>query len=269
MIVDAWIQHPGPGFLKQPMFASLLRWMGLDEPPDDVPLALTLGAMRAAHLDKALISAWHGPHGPLLSNDQVAAWVAEAPDLFVGIASVDLSRPKRAVDELKRCVEELGFRGLRMLPWLWQLPPDHRLYYPLYVACIDLGVPFCTQIGHAGPLMPSEPGRPIPYLDQVACDFPELTIVAGHLGYPWVDDAIGMARKYENVYLDTSAWAPKRFPEAFRRFLAGGGHDKVLFGSNYPMIQPHTCLAQVDALGLSDDARAAFLGENARRVFGL
>ena len=89
----------------------------------------------------------------------------------------------QATREIRRCIHELGFKAIRLLPWLWSVPPADRLFYPVYAACCELGVPFCTQIGHTGPLMPSEVGRPI-YLDQVALDFPDLVIVGGHIGYP-------------------------------------------------------------------------------------
>ncbi len=269
MIVDAWIQHPTPSFLADPMFATLRRWMRIDEIPDEIPMELTLAALDAAAVDVALVSAWVGPQGALISNDEVAAMVARAPERLRGVASVDLRRPMEAVRELRRAVKELGFVGLRMLPWLWQLPPDDRRYYPLYAECVELGVPFCLQVGHAGPLLPSEPGRPIPYLDHVACDFPELTIVGGHIGYPWTEEMLALATKYENVYIDTSAYKPSRYPDALTKYLRGRGASKVLFGSNHPMIAPASCLAEVDALGLGDEARAAFLGGNAARVFGL
>ena len=194
------------------MFASLRRWMKLDRIPEEIPLALTTGAMKGAGVDKALLSAWWGPAGELLPNDEVAARVAEEPELFAGVASVDLSRPMDAVRELRRCVKKLGFVAVRQLPWLWELPPNDRRYYPIYAECIELGVPFCLQVGHAGPLRPSEPGRPIPYLDEVACDFPELTIVGGHIGYPWTQEMIALATKYERVYIDTSAYTPARYP---------------------------------------------------------
>jgi len=268
-IIDAWIQHPTPAFIAHDMFASLRRWMRMETIPDEVPLALTLGALEQAGVRRGLLSAWWGPAGPLLSNDQVAQWVAAAPDRLSGVASVDLYRPMKAVAELRRCVEELGFVGLRMLPWLWRLPPDDRRYYPLYAACVDLGVPFCLQVGHAGPLMPSEPGRPIPYLDHVACEFPELTIVGGHIGHPWTTEMIALATKYPNVYIDTSAYKPSRYPPELVDFMKGHGRQKVLFGSNHPMIFPAACLAEVDALGLDDEAQRLFLAENAQRVFSL
>ncbi|MBI4957034.1 MAG: amidohydrolase [Myxococcales bacterium] len=253
------------------MFASLRRWLGLDAAslPREIPPAFTLGALDAAGVERALCSAWWGPGGPLLSNDEVAALCRAHPTRLVGIASVDLLHPMDGVRELRRAVRELGLRGLRILPWLWRLPPNDRHYYPLYAECVELGVPFCLQVGHTGPLMPSEPGRPIPYLDEVALDFPELTIVGGHIGHPWTLEMIALATKYDNVYIDTSAHKPRRYPPELVAFLRGHGRRKVLFGSNFPMLTPAQCLAELDALGLDDEARRLFLADNARRVFRL
>jgi hypothetical protein len=211
MIVDAWAQHPTPQFLRHPMFESLRRWTGALEAPDQIPIELTTGAMEAAGIDRALVCAWWGPGGPLIGNDEVAGFVRQRPDLLVGVASVDLARPMAAVRELRRAVRELGLRALRVLPWLWNLPPNDRRYYPLYAECIELGIPFCLQVGHTGPLCPSEPGRPIPYLDEVALEFPELVIVGGHIGYPWTEEMIALATKYPNVHIDTSAYKPRRY----------------------------------------------------------
>ena len=146
------------------------------------------------------------PYVNLIGNDEVASLVREHPGRLIGIASVDLHRPMDAVRELRRCVRELGFRGLRIVPWLWGLPPDDRRYYPLYAECIELDIPFCLQVGHTGPLQTSEPGRPIPYLENVALEFPELRIVAGHIGAPWTQEIISLATKFPNLYIDTSAY---------------------------------------------------------------
>jgi predicted TIM-barrel fold metal-dependent hydrolase len=268
-VIDAWIQHPNPGFLAHPLFASLRRWLGASEVPDAFPLELTVAALESANVKHALLSAWHGPSGAMISNDEVASAVRARPDLFSGVASVDLARPMDAVRELRRAVKQLGMKALRILPWLWNLPPNDRRYYPLYAECVELGIPFCLQVGHTGPLAPSDPGRPIPYLDEVALDFPELVIVGGHIGYPWQSEMIALATKYENVYIDTSAYKPKRFPPELVSFLRGHGRSKVLFGSNYPMLLPGDCLAQIDELGLDAAARGAFLHDNAARVFRL
>ena len=154
-----------------------------------------------------------------------------------------------AVAEVRRCIEELGFRGIRVLPWLWERPPTDRLFYPVYSACCELGVPFCTQIGHTGPLMPSEMGRPI-HLDRVALDFPELVIVAGHIGYPWTDEAVAVATKHVNIHIDTSAWTVRRYPAQLVDWLRTNGAHKVMFGSNYPMITPTKALDGLEELGL-------------------
>ncbi len=268
-VIDAWIQHPSPRLLAEPMFDSLRRWMGVDQFPDEIPLQMTIAALEAAEVDRALVCAWWGPQGALISNEEVAAQVAAHPDKLVGVGSVDLSRPMEAVEQVRYCVEELGFKAIRALPWLWDLPPDDRRYYPVYVACVQMDVPFCLQVGHTGPLKTSEWGRPIPYLDHVALDFPELTIVGGHVGYPWTDEMIALARKYPNVYVDTSAYKPSRLPPQFVEYMRKDGRKKVLFGSNFPMIMPGDCLGQLDQLGLDDEAEERFLWKNAVEVFGL
>lgn len=267
--VDVWMQHPSPSFIADDMFASLRRWMKMQTVPEEIPLEMTLRALDDAGVSIGLLSAWWGPRGPLLTNDEVHAAVRAHPDRFAGIASVDLHRPMDAVRELRRCVKHLGFAGLRVLPWLWGLPPNDRRYYPLYAECIELGVPFCLQVGHAGPLRPSEPGRPIPYLDEVACDFPELVLVAGHIGYPWTQEMIALATKYDDVYIDTSAYTPRRYPSELVSFLKGHGRRKIMFGSNWPMIRPAHCIEQLDELELEPTVRELFLRDNASRVFGL
>jgi uncharacterized protein len=270
VIVDAWMQHPTPRFLGDEMFAPLLRWTGQESPREELAIELTVAAMDAAGVRRGMLSAWHGPRGPLIGNEEVAGWVAAHPDRFAGLAAVDLARPMAAVRELRRCVEELGFKGLRMLPWLWEVPPTDRRFYPLYAACVELGVPFCTQVGHTGPLRPSEPGRPIPYIDQVAIDFPELTIVGGHVGYPWTEEMLAVCRKHERVYIDTSAYTSARLPAELVAYMkTRSGRHKVLFGSNYPMIAPAKALEGLEALGLDEEGAELYLAGNARRVFGL
>ena len=270
MTIDVWMQHPTLRFLRSDMLASLRRWTGGQIPDTDIPIEATVAAMDAAGVALGLLTAWRGPAGQdLVSNDEVADWVASHPDRFAGLATVDLDRPMEAVRELRRRVSA-GFVGLRVLPWLWNAPPTDRRYYPLFAECVEAGVPFCTQVGHTGPLRPSETGRPIPYIDQVALDFPELVIVCGHIGYPWTEEMVAVARKHENVYIDTSAYTARRFPEELVRFMkTGTGQRKVLFGSNYPMIAPTHALAGLDELGLSDEARRDFLQGNAERVFAL
>jgi predicted TIM-barrel fold metal-dependent hydrolase len=271
MAIDVWMQHPTRRFLGDDMLASLRRWTGGSIPDDEIPIEATLASMDAASVDVGLLSAWLGPHGrDLISDDEVAGWVRSQPKRFAGLATVDLDRPMDALRELRRRVRGDGFVGLRVVPWLWNAPPIDRRYYPLFVECVELGVPFCTQVGHTGPLRPSETGRPIPYIDQVALDFPELVIVCGHVGYPWTEEMVAVARKHENVYIDTSAYTSERLPGELINFMkTGTGQRKVLFGTNYPMITHQHALAGLADLGLTDDARTDYLRGNAERVFGI
>lgn len=266
MIIDAWAQHPTLKHSQDDIFESLRRWNRMEVPQTELPVAATIHSMDEADVGKTLISAWVAPRNVMISNDEVADFVRQYPDRLVGVGSVDISKPMQAVAEIKRCVNELGFKGIRVLPWLWEIPPTSSLFYPVYVACCELGVPFCTQIGHTGPLMSSEVGRPI-YLDRVALDFPELVVVAGHIGYPWTDEAIAVATKHKNVYIDTSAYTVKRYPPQLVQYMKGHGRKKVLFGTNYPMITPAKALHGIDSLGLDDEAKALFLGGNAQRIY--
>ncbi|WP_300532035.1 amidohydrolase family protein [Maricaulis sp.] len=266
MIIDVWAQHPTLRHSQSPIFDSLRRWTKTERPTEPLPVAATLAAMDQGAVNLSLISAWQAPGHDLISNDEVAAFVSEAEGRLIGVGSVDISRPMDAVREIRRCVEELGFKAIRVLPWLSQRAPTDRLFYPVYAACCELNVPFCTQIGHTGPLMPSEVGRPI-YLDQVALDFPELVIVAGHIGYPWTEEAIAVATKHENVYIDTSAYTARRYPEELVRYMKAHGASKVMFGTNYPMISPAKALEGLDQLELGAEMTQLFLSGNAKRVF--
>jgi uncharacterized protein len=266
--IDVWAQITTERMAKRPWLETLLRWTarGAGEVPS---VESTVQAMDAAGVDIALLSAWHGPEGSLISNEEVARQIDAEPTRFRGLATVDLDRPMESVREIRRWVDRKSFVGVRVVPWLWGLPPNDRRYYPVYAACIDAGVPFCTQIGHTGPLRRSETGRPIPYLEDVMLEFPELVVVGGHVGFPWLDELVTMTVKFPNFYVDTSAYALHRLPPDFVRWMKGIGQSRVMFGTNWPMLSPQKCLQGLGELGLSSEQRDAFLHGNAQRVFAL
>ncbi|NMO02772.1 amidohydrolase [Gordonia sp. TBRC 11910] len=268
-IVDVWAQYPTRRLIEQPFLSTLARWTRQDIETAEFPIELTADVMAAGGVGRALLSAWEGPRGSLISNDEVAEALTQLPDGYRGLAAVDITNPVAAVAEVRRCVRELGFVGVRIVPWLWNLPPNDRRFYPIYVACVELGVPLCTQVGHTGPLCPSEPGRPIPYLDEVLLDFPDLVVVGGHVGYPWIDEVVSLARKYPNFYLDTSAYAVHRLPAQFVDFMRGRGRTRVMFGTNWPMMTPQHSLERLDELNLDRETTELFLSGNAVRVFDL
>jgi len=191
-----------------------------------------------------------GPDGVLISNENVAERIAEAPSRFRGPASVDLRDPMQSVRDIRCRVEVEKFVGVRVVPWLWDLPPNDRRYYPIYASCIEAGVPFCTQIGHTGPLCRSEPGRPIPYLEDVLLDFPELVVVGGHVEFPWMDEVISLVHKFPNFYVDTSAYVVRRLPPGLVQFMRAEGGTRTMFGTNWPMLSPRRCLDGIEQLDL-------------------
>src|SRR5215471_14928455 len=270
-IIDAWAQPAFANALaKLPEIARLLKLSGSSHLLDTgLTAEQIVEAMDRAGIRTLMLSAWHRPGQWVFHNDQVAEMTRQFPDRFVGVAAVNLEKPVEAVRELQRAVRDLGFKALRVVPWLWNRPPNDKLYFPLYVTCIELDIPFCTQVGHTGPLMPSEPGRPVPYLDEVALTFPELRIVAGHIGHPWTDEMIGVAWKHENVFIDTSAYLPRYYPPQLVHYLKTYGQDKVLFGTNFPQLSFAKYVQQVHAMNLPDEIQMKFLSENARRVFRL
>lgn len=268
-IIDVWMQHPTARFINNPIFESLRRWTGGKTVEETPPASITLDVMDQAKITQGLICAWYAPHGDMISNREVKALVDAHPEKFVGIAGVDLRNPVQAVQELRLCVGQWGFKALRIVQWLWELPPTHPYYYPLYTACVELDIPVCLQVGHTGPLRASETGRPIPYIDQIALDFPDLNIVCGHIGYPWTEEMIAVARKHRNVYIDTSAYTANRYPQELINYMTQSDTHKILFGTNYPMLTPAQCLENIESLELSEASLQRFLSGNAKAVFKL
>ena len=177
--------------------------------------------MDAASVDVAIVTALVEDEFTI-GNEVVAEWVSAHPDRFHGRACVDPRKPFAAVRELERYVSDFGFGSLQLLPYAFGKPFDDRMYYPLFTKCCELEIPVVTQVGHVASLLRSDPGRPI-YIDDVALDFPELTIVGGHIGWPWTDEMIALAWKHPNVYIDSSAHSPRHFEPQFLRFLKGQG----------------------------------------------
>ena len=257
--IDVWSQMTTERMAAMPWLATLRRWTDQVDKPLTANVFQTLEAMDEAHVDISILSAWHGPTGSLISNEEVSEQIDADPKRFRGLATVDLRDPMQGVRDIRKWVDGKKFVGVRVVPWLWDLPPNDRRYYPTYAACVDAGVPFCTQVGHTGPLLRSETGRPIPYLEDVLLDFPELVVVAGHVGFPWIDELISLTIKFPNFYVDTSAYAVHRLPANFVEYMKGLGTSRVMFGSNWPMLSPKQCLQKLDRLKLTQEQQNAFL----------
>jgi hypothetical protein len=202
--------------------------------------------------------------------ERVARVCRRHPDRFSGLAGVDPYRGMQGLRDLEQAVGEFGFVGAHLYPHWFSLAPDHARYYPYYAKCCELGVPIMMQIGHnlvysRHRRLPSV-GRPIA-LDQVAIDFPELKLIGIHVGVPWTDEAISMAWKHDNVYLGGDAYAPRHWPAQFVHYANTYGSHKVLFGTDWPVIDPERAVAEVRALDLRPESRRRLMRDNALAVF--
>lgn len=202
----------------------------------------------------------------------VADAVQAHPDRFYGLAGLDPTEGMAGVRELERSVREYGFIGAHFYPHWFELAPDHARWYPFYAKCVELDVPIQLQVGQSMVYDPRYPrrsvGRPIT-LDAVACDFPELKIVGIHVGIPWTDEMIAMAWKHANVYIGSDAHSPRYWPASFVHFIKSFGKDKVLFGTDFPVLDFERTMKEIDALGFSDEVRAKFLRDNAIKLYKL
>lgn len=208
-----------------------------------------------------------------LGNERIAEAVRKHPDVFTGFASVDPLKGEAAVRELDRSVKELGLRGVKFHPGLQGFRPNERRFGPLYAKCVELGIPAVFHTGHTGvgAGLPGGAGvhleycRPI-HLDDVAVEFPDFTIIMAHPAWPWHEEQISVAMHKPNVYIDLSGWSPKYFPPATVQYANTLLQDRVLFGSDYPVISPERWLRDFEAAPFKEEVRPKILHENARRL---
>ena len=233
-----------------------------------------LAEMDAAGVDRCVLSAFYHQDLAVVSNEAVAEVVRRHPDRFVGSGTVNpLGKPGAVARAVRRLVRELGMKVIRLEPYMYGdgvtgLAPNDKHYWPVYLEAQELGVAVAIQVGHTGPLLPSECGRPI-YLDEVALAFPELTIVGCHLGQPWHEEMMTLAWKHPNVYVETSARTPKHWPASFVEFARGWGQDKVLWATDYPLLSFERTLGELEALGLGAEVVRKVVRDNALRAFKL
>ena len=210
-------------------------------------------------------------------NDYTAGIVKAHPDRFIGLASVDPHKGDAAVTELERALGELKLSGLKLHPVQQNFFPNESRFFPLYETCVAHDVPIVFHSGFAasGAGMPGGAGLtlenacPIPWADEVAANFPGLTIVLAHPAWPWVEHQIAVALHKPNIYLDLSGWLPRYIPEALMREVNTRLREKAMFGSDYPYITPERWLADLDSIPMRPDVLPLLFKENAMRVMGL
>ena len=269
--------HTGPGseFPKN----ILTDTMKKPAPRLPVPIPTTkefVAMMDAEGYDKIFIPAirmWSNWDKKLIWNytiDEVYEHIKDYPDRLIPVVGYNPYRIEESLEEMERGVKEYGAKYCYFHSLTFGVPLNDRRLYPCYAKCSELGIPVGMQTGHAAELFPTWPGRPI-YLDEVALDFPGLTIIGSHTGWPWGNELVAMAWKHPNVYCDCSAWMPKLLskmhPDLFTFMSFWAGQEKVLFGTNNMGLTAFK--KQFLALPLSDEAKRMIMRENAIKVFKL
>ena len=209
-----------------------------------------------------------------LGNDWLAALSERFPGVLMGFGSVD-PWSDGAAEEMHR-VHDLGMKGLKFHPTMQQFDPGDSQFSPLWAKAEELGLICLFHTGTCGigagtpgaggtKIRFSHPG----FLDGVGADFPGLTLIAAHFGFPWFQECLALALHKSNVFIELSGWAPKYLPPEVRREIGKRLNGQTLFGSDYPFISLDRWFAEFDDLGLSDEAKQNIVVGNASKLLGL
>jgi predicted TIM-barrel fold metal-dependent hydrolase len=210
-----------------------------------------------------------------IPSEEIAEAAREHADVLIPFASVDPARPD-ALERVQRLIAEHDVKGFKFHPNLQAFFPNEERVYPLYAAIAEAGLPALFHSGHSGigTGLPGGGGLRLKYsnpmcVDDVAADFPELKIVIAHPSFPWQDEAISICLHKSNVWIDLSGWSPKYFPPQLVQYANTQLREKVLFGSDFPLITPDRWLADFEQAPFRDEVRPLVLKENAARLLGL
>ncbi|WAL74726.1 amidohydrolase family protein [Kitasatospora sp. YST-16] len=213
---------------------------------------------------------------PAVPNEEVAEVAAANPDVLIPFASIDPAKGRFGAREARRLVERFGVRGFKFHPSVQGFFPNDRAAYPMYEAIEELGVPALFHTGQTGigAGAPGGAGIRLKYsnpllIDDVAADFPGLPIIMAHPSFPWQDEALAVATHKPLVHIDLSGWSPKYFPPQLVQYTNTLLKDKMLFGSDFPMITPDRWLADFEKLDIKPEVRPKVLKGNAARLLGL
>ena len=269
---EALSQRPdwGDDFFVGKMNAkdSLMTGLSLDE---------MLERMETAGIEKAFLIAAHAgrvgmPGCYHMPYEIVARACEEYPDRFYGLAGIDPFDGMEGVRAFEDAVQNMGFIGAHLYPHLYALAPDHAKYYPFYAKCCELDVPIQMQVGqsmvYSKEYRTRSVGQPIT-LDAVACDLPELKLIGIHVGIPWHDEMISMAWKHENIYIGCDAHRPKYWPKSFTHYVNSYGQDKVIFGTDFPVLDFKKTTDDINEIGFKPEVRRKLMRDNAIRIYGL
>ena len=207
-----------------------------------------------------------------MPTDYIAGLIEAHPNRFSGMIGVDPSKIMESLAEVEHAVRDLGFVGAHLYPHWFDEAPDAAKYYPFYAKCCELDVPIQMQVGHCLVYNPHRRlpsvGHPI-CLDRIAMDFPDLKLIGIHIGYPWYEEMISVAWKHANVYIGLDAYAPKYWPEATRHYMNSFGQDKVIFGTDWPVVDPERAMNDIAHMEWKPNSKRKVLRDNALKLYRL
>ena len=276
--VHTHVEQDGHGCfsLDQELLDASAKYFRADQ--DRTPTVATIAEHYRARNMAAVVFTVDAPTAtghPALSSEEIVDEAAEYADVLIPFGSVDPHGGRASVARIRDLVAR-GARGFKFHPSLQAFEPNDPAFYPLYAAITELGVPALFHTGQTGigAGLPGGHGIKLRYsnpmlLDDVAADFPDLTVVMAHPSVPWQDEAISIATHKTNVYIDLSGWSPKYFPPQLVKAANGLLRTKVLFGSDFPVITPDRWLADFAKLEIKEEVRPLILKDNAVRVLGL
>jgi uncharacterized protein len=211
-----------------------------------------------------------------ITNEEVAELAHQHADVAIPFASINPHRGAEGVRAAKRLILEYKVKGFKFHPSTQAFFPNDRLAYPLYEVIAEAKLPALFHTGQTGAGAGMRGGGGIRlkysnplYLDDVAVDFPDMPIILAHPSFPWQEEALSVATTKPQVYIDLSGWSPKYFPPILVQYANTLLKDKVLFGSDYPVITPERWMADFDTIGIKPEVKPKILKENAAKLLGL
>jgi predicted TIM-barrel fold metal-dependent hydrolase len=262
--IDPWVNVDMLGGNPPPKFLTRVKedyFKGNDDFFKKLSIDELLAQMEEAGVERAILST--DVRSP---NVEVLDFCQARPEKFYLAANCDPTKRMKVCWALEDLVRNHPVVMARVVPFMHDLPPNHRDYYPLYAKCCDLDLPISINTGIPGPPMPGECQHPM-HLDRVCLDFPMLKVCMAHGADPWWGEATRLMIKYKNLHMMTSAYLPKYFPPDFVHFMNTRGKDKVLFASDHPVLDMRRCIEEAQKLDLRDGVLDKYLYENADRLF--
>ncbi|MBQ7585798.1 MAG: amidohydrolase [Desulfovibrionaceae bacterium] len=259
------------GIKNSSMFKAACKAIGFDARKPE-PLADIVADLDRLEVEIGVITGrdCETTYGFPANNKSVLEFVQAYPQKFVGFWGIDPHKKRAALEEMEHVVKDLHMKGIAIDPYLAHIPASEARFYPLYTRCVDLGIPvFITM---APP--PQVPGAILEYadprdVDKVARDFPELTIIMSHGGYPFVNEAIYTCLRNANVYMDISEYERAPMIEVYTRAMNDLIPDKVIFASAHPFVELKDALEAYKQFPLKEEVRRKVMYENAKRILGL